>query len=151
MSYKYTIIQENTDNKARLTYEFSANDEIEMVDELNCFMVSIGFGQSGYLTLIPNDDGLYDDIDSEVNEYNDYVNPEVQDYMNFEFPVEHGQGQTEYNFNSLDADKIVEKSQSAATFAFPLDRPSQPTYRVDSIYETNNSDDTQYDTQYYGA
>ena len=147
MSYKYTIIQENTDNKARLTYEFSANDETEMVDELNSFLSSIGFDQSGYLSLIPIDDGLYDDIDSEVEEYSDHINPEVQDYMNFEFPVEYGQGQTEYNFVSTDTDKIAEMSQSAASFPFPLDRPSQSTYRVDSIYETNSNDETKY----YGA
>ena len=45
MSYKYTIVQENVDNKSRLTYEFSAEDETEMVEELNSFMVSIGFAQ----------------------------------------------------------------------------------------------------------
>ena len=40
MSYKYTIIQENTNTKNKLTYEFVANDENEMVEEFNSFMVS---------------------------------------------------------------------------------------------------------------
>ena len=150
MSYKYTIIQENTDTKTRLTYEFSANDENEMVEEFNSFMVSIGFAQSGYLTLVNDtDNSLYDDLDSELNEYEEeYRNPEIETYKNFEFPLhEEGQGQTEYTFVSSDADSIAEKSkQLSSTWPFPLDRPSEQTYRVDSIYETNNDDKT-----YYGA
>ena len=49
MNYKYTIIQENRNTKNKLTYEFAANDEDEMVEELNSFMHSIGFAESGNL------------------------------------------------------------------------------------------------------
>ena len=147
MSYRYTIIQENTNNKTKLTYEFAANDENEMVEEFNSFMVSIGFAQSGYLSLVDdNDVGLYDDIDSEVQESYDWKNPEIESYKNFEFPLhKEGQGQTEYTFVSSDADSIAEKSkQLHSTWPFPLDRPSEQTYRVDSIYDTNNEDKTYY-------
>ena len=143
MSYKYTIIQENTNTKNKLTYEFVANDENEMVEEFNSFMVSIGFAQSGYLSLVnDNDNGLYDDIDSEVEQSNNWKDPEIESYKNFEFPLhEEGQGQTDYTFVSSDADSIAEKSnQLASTWPFPLDRPSQPTYRVDSIYETDKNE-----------
>lgn len=143
MSYKYTIIQENTNTKNKLTYEFVANDENEMVEEFNSFMVSIGFAQSGYLSLVnDNDNGLYDDIDSEVEQSYNWKDPEIESYKNFEFPLhEEGQGQTDYTFVSSDADSIAEKSnQLASTWPFPLDRPSQPTYRVDSIYETDKNE-----------
>ena len=56
-----------------------------------------------------------------------------------------GQGQTEYTFVSDDADSIAEKTQLSSTWPFPMDRPSQPTFRVDSIYENNAN------VSYYGA
>jgi len=157
MSYKYTIIQENKITKNKLTYEFAANDETEMVDEFYSFMRSVGFCESGYLTLVNDqDDSLYDDLESEVNKtYSNDVNPEMETYKNFEFSLEEninydscddGQGQTEYTFTSSDADKIADKSESlASTWPFPLDRPSNETYRVDSLYETNGT------KGYYGA
>ena len=82
MSFKYTIIQENRDTKTKLTYEFAAQDEHEMVEELNCFMHSIGFAESGYLMLTDNQDqSLYDDLDSEVQDSFDFgrseINPEM--------------------------------------------------------------------------
>ena len=113
MSYKYTITQENKDNKARLTYEFSADDETEMVEELNTFMVSIGFAQSGFLQLVDDED-VIDDYDSE------------------------SEGQTEYGYS--DQTNIYVDQQ---LYPYPMDRPSQATYRVDS-YDTAN-------VQYYGA
>jgi len=143
MQYKYTIIQEEKTSKSKLTYEFSANDEDDLVQELNCFIRSIGYTESGYLTLVNEDDALYDDLDSEVEQSDKSRNPEVEDFMNFEFTE--GQGQTEYTFTSSDADKIADKSESiASTWPFPLDRPSDQTYRVDSMYETNGKG-------YYGA
>jgi hypothetical protein len=147
--FKYKIIQEDNNTKAKLTYEFTANNEDEMVEELNCFMSSIGFAQSGYLSLVQDDDSLYDDIDSEVQDSFNFgkpeINPEIETYKNFEFPFdnnmyEEGQGQTEYTFVSNDADKIAENSkQLSSTWPFPLDRPSQPTFRVDSIYVSDNA------------
>ena len=153
MSYKYTITQENTNNKTRLTYEFSAEDETDMVEELNTFMVSIGFAQSGFLQLVDDGEDLIDDLDSEVREfYGESRNPDVEGFMNFEFPE--GQGQTDYNFYSSDMEMIAEKSQengqTYSSWPFPLDRPSQSTYRVDSIY-TTNSEEPKSDTTYYGA
>lgn len=160
MSYKYTIIQENNNTKTRLTYEFAANDEDDMVTELNCFMNSIGFVESGYLALI-NDEEFDDDLDSEVEETIHFgkseINPELESYKNFEFPIGYnkdyemygeGQGQTEYTFVSDDADKIAEQSKNIySTWPFPLDRPSGQTYRVDdSIYNTDNAN-----VLYYGA
>ena len=161
MSFKYTIIQENRDTKNKLTYEFAAQDEHEMVEELNCFMHSIGFSESGNLQLTNNDDDfLYDDLESEVQDSFDFgkpeINPEIESYKNFEFPLdrnyydtnmyEEGQGQTEYTFVSDDADSIAEKSkQLASTWPFPLDRPSEQTFRVDSIYETDAN------VSYYGV
>ena len=141
MSYKYTITQENNDNKARLTYEFSAQDETEMVEELNTFMVSIGFAQSGFLQLVDDED-MIDDYDSESESiYSDFpwaseVNPEMESYKNFEYP--HGEGQTEYGYS--DQTNIYVDQQ---LYPYPMDRPSQATYRVDS-YDTAN-------VQYYGA
>jgi hypothetical protein len=78
-----------------------------------------------------NTSSLYDDIDSEVDQYDsNYRNPEVEGFMNFEFPLEkEGKGQMDYSFTSSDMDSIV-------------DRPSQPTYRVDSIYTTNGDEPT---------
>ena len=144
MSYKYTIIQENVDNKSRLTYEFSAEDETEMVEELNSFMVSIGFAQSGFLQLVDDED-VIDDYDSESDSiYGDFpwvngVNPEMESYKNFEYP--HGEGQTEYGYSDQTDQTNIYVNQ--ATFPFPMDRPSQATYRVDS-YDTAK-------VQYYGA
>ncbi len=156
MTYRYIIIQENTVNRTKLTYEFTANDENEMTDEFNTFMDSIGFAQSGYLTFVNDIDQEFDDIDSEVNEYEEYKNPEMETYKNFEFPLdrnyydtnmyEEGKGQTEYTFVSDDADSIAEKSnQLTSSWPFPLDRPSEQTFRVDSIYETNAN------VSYYGV
>ena len=156
MTYRYIIIQENTVNRTKLTYEFTANDENEMTDEFNTFMDRIGFAQSGYLTFVNDIDQEFDDIDSEVNEYEEYKNPEMETYKNFEFPLdrnyydtnmyEEGKGQTEYTFVSDDADSIAEKSnQLTSSWPFPLDRPSEQTFRVDSIYETNAN------VSYYGV
>ena len=80
--------------------------------------------------------------DAEVEQSNNWKDPEIESYKNFEFPLhEEGQGQTDYTFVSSDADSIAEKSnQLASTWPFPLDRPSQPTYRVDSIYETDKNE-----------
>jgi len=131
MPYKYTITQENVDNKSRLTYEFSAEDETEMVEELNSFMVSIGFAQSGFLQLVDDED-MIDDFDSEsesiYGNYDNQINPNMESYKNFEYP--YSEDQTNIYVNQ-------------ATFPFPMDRPSHETYRVDS-YDTAN-------VQYYGA
>ena len=86
----------------------------------------------------------FDDLDSEVLELSDeYVNPDIESYKNFEFPI--GSGQMDYSYDSSDMNNIYENSQQ--TFDFPLDRPSQPTYRIDSLY----SDNTANTSIYYGV
>ena len=149
MQYKYSIVQENINDKSKVTFEFTAVDEDEFVDNISSFMNMIGWNEGGRLEMV-NTSSLYDDIDSEVNEYDsNYRNPEVEGFMNFEFPLhEEGKGQMDYTFTSADADSIAEKHPNSlyATWPFPSDRPSQPTYRVDSIYTTNGDEPT-----YYGA
>ncbi|WP_286930365.1 hypothetical protein [Marinobacter sp.] len=153
MSYKYTIVQENTANKTKMSYEFAAQGEDDLVEELNVFMSSIGFANSGYLAFVEDED-IIDDVDSEsesiYSTFNSDVNPDVETYRNFEFPIssydEAGQGQVDYNYTS-DYEQTYNGydlySSSQATFPFPMDRPSQATYRVDS-FDTAN-------VQYYGA
>ena len=63
----------------------------------------------------------------------------MESYKNFEYP--HGEGQTEYGYSDQTDQTNIYVNQ--ATFPFPMDRPSQATYRVDS-YDTAN-------VQYYGA
>lgn len=152
MSYKYTIIQEHTDTRTKLTYEFSAHDEDDMVDEFNTFMKSIGFAESGYLTLV-NDEDIDDDLDSEVMDSFDFgrseMNPELEGFKNFEFPVEEGKGQlynpyvTQNHQYELYGD--IKPEELAATWPFPLDRPSESTYRVDSNYDYESN------VTYYGS
>ena len=134
MQYKYSIVQENINDKSKVTFEFTSVDEDEFVDNISSFMNMIGWNEGGRLEMV-NTCSLYDDIDSEVNEYDsNYRNPEVEGFMNFEYPLDReGKGQMDYTFTSSDMDSIV-------------DRPSQPTYRVDSIYTTNGDEPT-----YYGA
>ena len=134
MQYKYSIVQENINDKSKVTFEFTAVDEDEFVDNISSFMNMVGWNEGGRLEMV-NTSSLYDDIDSEVNEYDsNYRNPEVEGFMNFEYPLDReGKGQMDYTFTSSDMDNIV-------------DRPSQPTYRVDSIYTTNSDEPT-----YYGA
>ena len=134
MQYKYSIVQENINDKSRVTFEFTSVDEDEFVDNISSFMNMVGWNEGGRLEMV-NTSSLYDDIDSEVDQYDsNYRNPEVEGFMNFEFPLEkEGKGQMDYSFTSSDMDSIV-------------DRPSQPTYRVDSIYTTNGDEPT-----YYGA
>ena len=134
MQYKYSIVQENINDKSRVTFEFTSVDEDEFVDNISSFMNMVGWNEGGRLEMV-NTSSLYDDIDSEVDQYDsNYRNPEVEGFMNFEFPLEkEGKGQMDYSFTSSDMDSIV-------------DRPSQPTYRVDSIY-TNDYDEPPY----YGA
>ena len=153
MSYKYTITQEESTLRTKLTYEFSANDEDDLVEELNCFIRSIGYTESGYLTLVNEDDCLHDDLESEVEQSVNYRNPEVEGFMNFEF-AEEGQGQTDYNFTAEDVDTIADKASFYQTpqFPFPLDRPSQPTYRVDSgLYSNTEYQLNKSSNGYYGA
>ena len=139
--YKYTIIQENKDDKTKLSYEFSACDEHEFVDNITSFMHSAGWILDGSLGI---DYDEFDDLDSEVLELSDeYVNPDIESYKNFEFPI--GSGQMDYSYDSSDMNNIYENSQQ--TFDFPLDRPSQPTYRIDSLY----SDNTANTSIYYGV
>ena len=150
MSYKYTIVQENNNDKTKLSFEFSASDEDEFVENITSFMHSARRIHDGTIKV---DYDIYDQLDSELTEYtNEYRNPDVEGFMNFEYTE--GQGQTEYNFNSNDMEKIAEKSQknsqTYASWPFPLDRPSQSTYRVDSIY-TTGSDEPSSDTKLYGA
>ena len=140
--YKYTIIQEDVSSKSKLSYEFSAHDEDEFVENITSFMHSTGWIIDGSLEINYED---FDDIDSEVNEYEtEYRNPDVEGYKNFEFPI--GSGQMHYNFDASDMDNIYESSQQ--TFDFPMDRPSQPTYRIDSLYEVSNTANA---SLYYGA
>ena len=68
--YKYTIIQEDLSNKSKLSYEFSAHDEGEFVENITSFMHSTGWIIDGSLEVNYED---FDDIDSE---YNDYRNPD---------------------------------------------------------------------------
>ena len=155
MSYKYTIVQENNNDKTKLSFEFLASDEDEFVENLTSFMHSVGWILDGSVKI---DYEEYDDLDSEVREFDGYPwaeksrNPEVEGFMNFEFPE--GQDQADYKFYSNDVEMIAEKSQengqTYASWPFPLDRPSQSTYRVDSIY-TTNSEESKSDTTYYGA
>ena len=137
MQYKYSIVQENMNDKNKVTFEFTAVDEDEFVDNISSFMNMVGWNEGGRLEMV-NTSSIYDDIDSEVNEYDsNYRNPEVEGFMNFEYPItstyDSGGGQMDYTFTSSDMDNIV-------------DRPSQPTYRVDSIYVTNDDEPS-----YYGA
>jgi len=132
MHYKYTIIQENTNDKSKVTLEFDATDEDAFVENVTSFMHMVGWNDGGHLEIV-NTDSLYDDIDSEVSDTIDWKDPEIESYKNFEFPLDkEGGGQMDYTFTSSDMDSIV-------------DRPSQPTYRVDSIYETNAN------VSYYGV
>jgi len=133
MQYKYTIVQENINDKNKVTFEFTSVDEEEFVDNISSFMNMIGWNEGGHLEMV-NTDSLYDDIDSEVVDTMDWKDPEIESYKNFEFPLDNeGKGQMDYTFTSSDMDSIV-------------DRPSQPTYRVDSIYTINGDEPT-----YYGA
>ena len=140
--YKYTIIQEDVSNKSKLSYEFSAHDEDDFVENITSFMHSTGWIIDGSLEINYED---FDDIDSE---YNDYRNPDVEGFKNFEFPpaVSVGSGQTHYSFDTSDMDNIYESSQQ--TFDFPMDRPSEQTYRIDSLYEVSNTANA---SLYYGA
>tara|TARA_R100001480_G_scaffold146922_1_gene145657 strand:- start:167 stop:604 length:438 start_codon:yes stop_codon:yes gene_type:complete len=140
MSYKYTIVQENDNDKTKLSFEFSASDEDEFVENLTSFMHSAGWILDGSLKV---DYDEFDDLDSEVSEYsNEYRNSDVEGFMNFEFPE--GKNESLYNYTSDDMEMIAEKSQengqTYSTWPFPSDRPSQPTYRVDSIYATNSDE-----------
>ena len=140
MQYKYTIVQENVNDKNKVTFEFTSVDEDEFVDNISSFMNMVGWNEGGRLEMV-NTDSLYDDIDSEVHDSFDFgkpeINPELESFKNFEFPItptyESGGGQMDYIFTSSDMDSII-------------DRPSQPTYRVDSIYTINGDEPT-----YYGA
>ncbi len=158
MSYKYIIIQEENNNKTKLTYEFTASDEDDLVEELNTFIRSIGYTESGYLTLV-NDEEFEDDLESEVEDSINFgrseMNPDIETYKNFEFPLssyEEGQGQMDYNYTpdyeQTNQYEMYGKNEVTATFPFPLDRPSQSTYRVDSIYNTDTSN---VQHEYYGA
>ena len=132
MQYKYSIVQENMNDKSRVTFEFTSVDEDEFVDNISSFMNMVGWNEGGHLEMVSTS-SLYDDIDSEVNQYDsNYRNPEVEGFMNFEYPLDReGKGQMDYTFTSSDMDSIV-------------DRPSQPTYRVDSLYTTNGDEPTYY-------
>ena len=140
MSYKYTIVQENNIDKSKLSFEFSASDQDEFVENITLFMHSAGWILDGSLKI---DYDEFDDLDSEVSEYsNEYRNSDVEGFMNFEFPE--GNNENLYNYTSDDMEMIAEKSQengqTYSTWPFPSDRPSQPTYRVDSIYATNSDE-----------
>jgi len=139
--FKYTIVQEDVNTKSKLSFEFSAHDEQDFTDNITSFMHSVGWIIDGSLTI--NYD-VFDDLDSEINETIDYRNPDVEGFMNFEFPpgVPVGSGQTEYTFDSSDLDNIYESSQELSPF--PMDRPSQPTYRIDSLYDTNTANTSIY-------
>ena len=143
MQYKYTIVQENVNDKNKVTFEFTSVDEDEFVDNISSFMNMVGWNEGGRLEMV-NTSSLYDDIDSEVQDSFDFgkpeINPELESFKNFEFPIGNnkdyemygeGKGQMDYTFTSSDMDSIV-------------DRPSQPTYRVDSIYTTNGDEPTYY-------
>ena len=144
MQYKYSIVQENINDKSKVTYEFTSVDEDEFVDNISSFMNMVGWNEGGRLEMV-NTSSIYDDIDSEVDQYDtNYRNPEVEGFMNFEYPItptyESGGGQMDYSFTASDMDSL------ASTWPFPADRPSQPTYRVDSIYTINEDEPS-----YYGA
>ena len=157
--YKYTIIQEQKETKTKLTYEFSASDEDDLVEELNSFIRSIGFTESGYLTLV-NDEEFEDDLDSEVENTIPFgkpdvheINPELEGFKNFEYPLssyEEGQGQLDYTYTPdyEQTNKYEMYGDLPSTWPFPMDRPSQPTFRVDSDSLYNNAN-VQHD--YYGA
>jgi len=61
MSYKYTIVQENVNDKTKTTFEFSANDEDDFVDNITSFMNMVGWIEGGNLEVV-----YEDDYDSEV-------------------------------------------------------------------------------------
>ena len=127
MQYKYSIVQENINDKSRVTFEFTSVDEDEFVDNISSFMNMVGWNEGGRLEMV-NTSSLYDDIDSEVQDSFDFgkpeINPELESFKNFEFPIGHnkdyemydeGKGQMDYTFTSSDMDSIV-------------DRPSQQNY-----------------------
>jgi len=138
MNYKYTIVQENVNDKNKVSYEFTATDEDEFVDNITSFMNMVGWIDNGNLEIV-----YEDDYESEVDYTYDTASltPEAESFKNFEFPLhDEGKGQMEYTFISDDMDSVVDKCQSlSSTWPFPADRPSQPTYRVDSIYTTNDN------------
>ena len=65
MTYQYTIIQENSIDKTKMTYEFSADDDTHFLSEVEVFMRSIGLLDDGYLDII-QDNIEDDDVDSEA-------------------------------------------------------------------------------------
>ena len=77
------------------------------------------------------------------------MNPELEGFKNFEFPVEEGKGQlynpyvTQNHQYELYGD--IKPEELAATWPFPLDRPSESTYRVDSNYDYESN------VTYYGS
>ena len=52
MSYKYTIVQENNNDKTKLSFEFSASDEDEFVENITSFMHSPGWILDGSLKIV---------------------------------------------------------------------------------------------------
>ena len=144
MQYKYTIVQENVNDKNKVSFEFAAMNEEDFLENISSFMKMIGWNDCDRLEVVTNN-SIYDNVDNEVREYDlNYRNPDVEGFMNFEFPItptyDNGGGQMDYSFTTSDTDSL------ASTWPFPADRPSQPTYRVDSIY-TKNDDEPSY----YGA
>ena len=84
---------------------------------------------------------MYEDLDSEVENTIPFgkpaqfeINPELEGFKNFEFDYTHevGDGQR-YSLY-----------ETGATWPFPLDRPSQPTLRIDSEEDSSN-------VSYYGT
>ena len=128
MSYKYTIVQENVNDKTKTTFEFSANDEDDFVDNITSFMNMVGWIEGGNLEVV-----YEDDYDSEVSYTYDSaeMNPQLETYKNFEFPLDN--------------------KELSSTWPFPADRPSQPTYRVDSIYDEVKYEPSADSLYYNGA
>jgi len=97
MSYKYTIVQENVNDKTKTTFEFSANDEDDFVDNITSFMNMVGWIEGGNLEVV-----YEDDYDSEVSYTYDSaeMNPQLETYKNFEFPIDRPAEQT-YRVDSI--------------------------------------------------
>ena len=99
MTYRYTIIQENTLDDTKMTYEFKAEDDTNFMSEVSVFMKSIGFLDEGYLDIVKDnmyEDDLYSDDNRVPHPDFPYI-PDDTDHNLVQFNYDYEENLPAYN------------------------------------------------------